>query len=167
VLRDIENRPAEIAQNVSGPDATPNDEPLKMPVTAENLASLRQMMEQKIHHLDNESQQYFQKFANAAQRFVTACDLLSNENADLLVVKQNDEKKSIASSSTVVGKGHVMSYEDILEIQKQRQEQDVGGLKRKPSSSVSWRQKKSRVQGVQTAEREIQASGMEAFCSVF
>jgi hypothetical protein len=34
-----------------------------------------------------------------------------------------------------------MSYEDILEIQKQRQEQDARGLKRNPSSSVSWRQR--------------------------
>ena len=75
---------------------------------------------------------------------MTARDLLSNENADL--VKQNDEKKSRMSSSTIVGKGHVMSYEDILEIQMQRQEQDAGGLKRKPSGSVSWRQKKSRRQ---------------------
>ena len=40
---------------------------------------------------------------------------------------------------------HIMSYEDILEMQKQRQEHEVRGLKRKSSSSVSWH-KKSRVQ---------------------
>lgn len=164
VLREIEKPAVETAPTITGSDAPANTELLKTPVTAEHLASLRQMMEQKIHHLDDGSQQYFQKFANAAQRFVAARDLLTDRNADL--IKQNDEKKTRASSSMVVGQGRIMSYEDIVEVQEQRQEQEARGLKRKNQGSVPWH-KKSRAQEVQAAQHEIQASGMEAFCSVF
>lgn len=165
VLRDIEKPPKVVANN-RAPDTVPGDEPPKTPVTAENLASLRQMMEQKICGLDDESQYCFRKFADAAQIFVTARDLLSQENQNL--IRQNDEKKTRASSSTIVGRGQIMSYENILEVQKTRQEQEIGGLKRKNLGSVSRRSnKRSRVGEAEEAEREIQASGMEAFCSVF
>ena len=76
----------------------------------------------------------------------------------------------------MVGKGKVMSYEDIAEAQKKRDEKEAArasrpgrGRKRKSSDSASVPQprKKSRVTEVEEAHEEIKALSMEKFCSVF
>ncbi|KEF50896.1 uncharacterized protein A1O9_13056 [Exophiala aquamarina CBS 119918] len=56
VLRDIEKPLTETVPSDGTPEIAPSGELLKTPVTAENLASLRRMMDQKIHTLDDESQ---------------------------------------------------------------------------------------------------------------
>jgi hypothetical protein len=67
--------------------------------------------------LDNHSQQYLRKFTNAAERAMTAYDLLFKENLDLF--KQNNESHTRESSnSNMVGKAKIMSFEDIQEAQK-------------------------------------------------
>jgi hypothetical protein len=58
-------------------------------VASEDVTSLRRMTEQNIHALDDHSQLYFRKLANAGERAITARDLLFKENFDLF--KQNNE----------------------------------------------------------------------------
>jgi hypothetical protein len=51
-------------------------------------------------------------------------DLLFYENSDLF--KQNNESKTrVSIKSTVVGKARVMSFEDITEARKKRDEKDA------------------------------------------
>jgi hypothetical protein len=144
-------------------------------VTSEDLTSLRRIIEQNIHALDDHSQLYFRKLANASERAITARDLLFKENFDLF--KQNNESNTRASrNSTVVGKGKVMSYEDIAEAQRKRDEKEAAGTgrrgrKRKNSAPAAApaprRGKKSRAEEVEEACEEIKALRMESFCSVF
>lgn len=103
--------------------------------------SLRRAIEQNVHTLDVHSQERFQKFANGAERAVSARDLLFHENSDLF--KQNNESNVRASTkSTVVGKGIVMSFDDIVEAQRKREAKDAPeerrrGRKRKTSASTT------------------------------
>jgi hypothetical protein len=95
-------------------DAAPDDKPLQTPVTAESLTSLRRIIEQNMPILDDYNQQCLRKLANAAERAMTARDLLFKENFDLF--KQNNESHTKeSSSSNMVGKAKIMSYEDIQE----------------------------------------------------
>jgi hypothetical protein len=64
--------------------------------------------------LDNHSQQCLRKFTNAAERAMTAHDLLFKENLDLF--KQNNESHTHKfSNSNIMGKAKIMSFEDIQE----------------------------------------------------
>jgi hypothetical protein len=107
-------------------------------VTSEDLTSLSRIIEQNIHALDDYSQLYFRKLANAGEKAITARDLLFKENFDLF--KQNNESNTrVSRNSTVVGKGKVMSYEDIAEAQRKRDEKEAArtsrrGRKRKNSA---------------------------------
>jgi hypothetical protein len=98
-------------------------------------------MERNVQTLDDHSQQCFQKFANGAEKALSARDLLSHENDDL--IKQNNESHVRASiKSTVVGKGMVMSFEEIREAQKMREAKEAAasgkrGRKRKSTASVT------------------------------
>lgn len=113
------------------------------------------------------------KLANAAERAMSARDLLFQEKSDLF--KQNNESKMRASTkSTVVGKARVMSFEDITEARRKREERDATeaerrGRKRKKSGSTPAHSRgtKSRADEVDEANGEIEASGMRAYCSVF
>jgi hypothetical protein len=62
---------------------------------------------------------YIQKLANAAENAFAERAILLDEN--LLLFKHNNEKATPKSiKATVVGSARVMSYEDIVEVQKQR-----------------------------------------------
>jgi hypothetical protein len=50
-----------------------------MPVTAEALTSLRSLIEQDAHGLDEKSKQRLQKLANAAQTSFAECALLHDK----------------------------------------------------------------------------------------
>jgi hypothetical protein len=93
------------------------------PVTAEALLSLRGLIEQDAHKVDEASKQRLQrrlqKFSNAAQIFLAERTLLQDENQ--LLFKQNNEAKVRRSTkSTVIGKAKVMSWEDIEEAREKR-----------------------------------------------
>ena len=107
-------------------------------MTTEGLASLRRIIEQNILALDDHSRRCLPRFANAAERAMTARDLLFKENFDLL--KQNNEDHTRESSnSTMVGKAKIMSYEDITEAKQKRDERPLGQVDagRKPVFLVS------------------------------
>jgi hypothetical protein len=135
--------------------------------------SLRRTIEQNVYTLDGHSQQRFQKFANAAERAISACDVLFQENSDLF--KQNNESNMRASTkSTVVGKARIMSFKDIIEAQKKREEKDAAatgrrGRKQKKSGSTPAhsRGQRSRAEEVEEANGEIDPLGMRKYCSVF
>ena len=88
-------------------------------MTAEALTSLRSLIEQDAHTLNETSKQRLQKLANAAQVSFAEYALLLDENR--LLFQQNNEAKCRQSTkSTVVGKAKVISYEDIVEAQAKR-----------------------------------------------
>jgi hypothetical protein len=90
-------------------DAAPDDKPLQTPVTAERFTSLCITIERNMLALDDHNQQCLNKLANAAERAITARDLLFKENSDLL--KQNNESHTRESSnSKMVGKAKIMGY---------------------------------------------------------
>jgi hypothetical protein len=140
VLQEIQVPAAQERQTIHIVDTTLRDEPLRTPITSEHLVFICRIIERNVQTLDDHSQQCFQKFANGAEKALSARDLLSHENADL--IKQNNESHVRASTkSTVVGKGIVMSFEEIRETRKKREEKEavaVGkrGRKRKSTASV-------------------------------
>jgi DDE superfamily endonuclease len=129
VLRSIQKPSCQEPDGSHIIDTALPDEQLQTPVTSEDLTSLRRKFEHNIHLLDGDSQLYFRKLANAGERAITARDLLFKENHDLF--KQNNESNTRSSiSSTMVEKGKVMSYEDILEVQRKRNEKEAAGVGR-------------------------------------
>jgi hypothetical protein len=69
---------------------------------------------QNMPTLDEHNQQCLQKMVNAAEKFVSARDLLHQECSDKFKhANESDARASIRS--TVVGKGKIMSFEDIEE----------------------------------------------------
>ena len=94
---------------------------LETPKTAESLMSLRRQIEEGItqgREINSHCKIYIQKLANAAENAFADQAILLDEN--LLLFEQNNEKATYKSiKATVVGSARVMSYEDIVEAQKQ------------------------------------------------
>jgi hypothetical protein len=121
--------------------------------------------------LDDSSKLYYKKLANAAEHAFADRAILLDENA--LLFEQNNEKATRKSiRATVVGSARVMTYEDIVEAQKQRDIKDAAAAvtgdrrrsKRKPPAQILG--KRSRTQELEEARKEIKASGIEEYCSV-
>ncbi|PMD59026.1 uncharacterized protein K444DRAFT_724793, partial [Hyaloscypha bicolor E] len=110
------------------------------------------------------------KLANIAENAFANRAILLDKN--LLLFKQNNEKATRKSiRAIVVGSTRVMSYEDIVEAQKQRDIKETAAeaargrrSKRGPSTQVLG--KRSRDQELEEAEHEIRGSGMAEYCSV-
>ena len=130
-------------------------------MTAEALTSLRNLIEQDTHTLDETSKQRLQKLANAAQVSFAECALLLDENR--LLFQQNNESKCRKSTKlTVVGKAKVMSYEDIVEVQAKRAAKEAAkeavavngkrGRKRKSPALAGAKAKKARRSEAEIAE---------------
>jgi hypothetical protein len=108
--------------------------------------------------------------ANAAKSAFADRAILLDEN--LLLFEQNNEKTTRRSTwATVVGSARVMSYEDIVEAQKQRDIKEAAAevtrgrrSNRNPAAQVLG--KRSRGQELEEAEQEIRALGMAEYCSV-
>jgi hypothetical protein len=171
VLRSIQKPPALELKKDHTIDLAQKNEVPQTPVTSEGLASLRRKFEQNIDGLNEADRLYFCKLANAGERAMTARDLLFKENHDLF--QQNNESTTRASrNSTMVGKGKVMSYEDIVQAQRKRDEKKAAtkgrpGRKQKTASSSPGRRKESQADEIEGARREIKTSGLEKYCSVF
>jgi hypothetical protein len=124
-----------------------------------------------MHTLDVHSQQCLRKLANAAERAMSARDLLHRENFDLFNENNASSTRALIKS-TEVGKAKVMSFEEIAEAQKKGDEKDAAGAsrrgrKRKTSAPAPSRGKKTRVEEIEEADREIIALGSGRYCSVF
>jgi hypothetical protein len=108
--------------------------------------------------------------ANAAENAFADRAILLDEN--LLLFEQNNEKITRKSvKATVVGSARVLSYEDIVEAQKQRDIKEAaeavrGRRRSKRNQSTQVLGKRSRSQELEEARHEIRALGMEEYCSV-
>jgi hypothetical protein len=135
--------------------------------------SLRKRIEESIAQggeIDAFCKSYIQKLANAVENAFADRAILLDEN--MLLFEQNNEKATRKSiRATVVGSARVMSYEDIVEVQKQCDIKEAAAevargqrSKRNPAAQVLG--KRSRGQELEEAEHEIGALGMEEYCSV-
>jgi hypothetical protein len=135
--------------------------------------SLRKRIEKSIAQggeIDAPCKRYIQKLANAAENAFADQAILLDENS--LLFEQNNEKTTCKSiRATVVGSTRVMSYEDIVEAQRQRDLKEATAevsrgrrSKRNPAAQVL--RKRSHGQELEEAEQEIKALGMEEYCSV-
>jgi hypothetical protein len=140
-------------------------------VTFDEIVSLRRLIEQNLHSLDPASHFYIQKLANSAERVVTARNVLFEENSEL--VNQNNANTARASrKSVMVGKAKVMSYEDIVEAVRKRQEKEAvksarRGRKRKSSDSKSGGRRNSREEDIEAAHRKLEREEWGVYGSVF
>ena len=108
--------------------------------------------------------------ANAVEKAFADRAILLDEN--LLLFEQNNERNTRKSiKATAVGKAKVLSYEDIVEAQRQRDLKEAnadavrgrgrGRPKRKLPTQVLG--KRSRSQELEVAEQEIRSLGMEEY----
>jgi hypothetical protein len=151
-------------------------EQLETPKTSESLMSLRRKIDESIAlggELDRSCRLQIQKLANAVENAFADRAILLDEN--LLLFEQNNERNTRKSiKATAVGSAKVLSYEDIVEAQRQRDMKEAiadkvrgrgrGRPKRKSPTQVLG--KRSRSQEVEVAQDEIKALGLEEYCSV-
>jgi hypothetical protein len=108
--------------------------------------------------------------SNAAENAFADRAILLDEN--LLLFEQNNEKATRKSiKATVVASARVMSYEDIVEAQKQRDVKEAAAevtrsrrSKRNPAAQVLG--KRSRGKELEKAEQEIRTLRMEEYSKV-
>ncbi|KAL8695782.1 MAG: hypothetical protein Q9201_007958, partial [Fulgogasparrea decipioides] len=112
----------------------------------------------------------FQKLANAAEKAFADRAILLDKNK--LLFEQNNEKTTRSSTrSTVVGTAKVMTYDDILEVQRKRdmKEARTTGAKiagRRRQTTATGRSRKSCVEELEYGRHEIKALGLKKYCSV-
>ena len=149
---------------------------LETPMTSKSLLALCKKIDRTIaqgERLDRSSILQIQKLANAAENAFADRAILLDEN--LLLFEQNNERNTRKSiKATAVGSAKVMSYEDIVEAQRQRDIKDAstdsvpkrgrGRPRRKSTTQVLG--KRSRSQDLEVAEQEIRLLGIEEYCSV-
>ncbi|OAP54806.1 hypothetical protein AYL99_11254 [Fonsecaea erecta] len=86
--------------------------------------SLRKYIEQGIGWLEPDIRNRVEELAKSSERVITARDLLLHENSEL--TRQNDANSTRASRKwIIVGKGKIMSYEDIKEAIRKREEEET------------------------------------------
>jgi hypothetical protein len=153
VLKDTPKPPAELTileANEVAVRSCPQDDVLRTPMTpvsAETLMSLQNFIAQKCAHaLDETGNQnlvrYLQKFTNAAQ--TSFAKGVIQQNQIRFLIKMNDESKARRSTTSVVlGKAKIMSYEDLGEARAKRAEKEAakeakgkGKRGRKPKSAA-------------------------------
>ena len=148
---------------------------LATPTTSDSLMSLRKKIDKRLAgdgELDRSCKTQIQKLANAVEKAFADRAILLDEN--LLLFEQNNERNTRKSiKATAVGKAKVLSYEDIVEAQRQRDIKEAsadtapkrgrGRPRRKSPTQVLG---KSRSQELEVAEHEIRSLGMEEYCSV-
>ena len=159
-----------------GPDNITQLEP-ETPTTSEDLVALCKKIDGILARggeLDRSSILQIQKLGNAAENVFADRAILLDEN--LLLFEQNNERNTRKSiKATAVGSAKVMSYEDIVEAEKQRDMKEAragtvpgrGGrgrpMRKSPTQVLG---KRSRSKELEVAEQEIRALGLEEYCSV-
>lgn len=109
-------------------------------MTSEHLLSLRKTLEQNMHALDVHSQQCLQKLANAAERPISARDLLHRENFDLFKGNNASNTKH-RSNQQRLQRRKVVSSEEIAEARKKRDEKEAAETSRELCAGTLARQK--------------------------
>jgi len=147
------------------PGNPPYNETLQTPTASSHLSLLRSKIEQDTNELDSLSRFRIQKLNNAAEKVFAECSLLRDENKVLFT--QNNEKVSRKSvRSIVVGTAKVMSYEDIIEAQTNRNIKAASRIPKRKSGSITGQARDSAGQELKKAEEEIRNLGLANYCSV-
>jgi hypothetical protein len=129
-----------------------------------NLSLFRSKIEQDIDGLDDLSRFRLQKLSNAAEKAFAERSLLDDNR---LIFAQNNEKVSRKSArSTVVGTAKVMSYEDIVEAQTNRDAKVAGRIPKRKSAPTAGQERGPRSQEVEKSEAKIRTLGLANYCSV-
>jgi len=156
------------------PDADPScqNAPLRTPTSARSLETFQKQMEACTEFSRGPHEVHLEKAIKALSKAFADGALLREEIEGLL--EQNDEKRSRKSlKRTVVGRGKIMSYEDIVAVREQRAERE-GAKKGKQSAKVRRRAVKAAGREAksplstefQAAEAEIRTMGLEKRCAV-
>ena len=120
---------------------------------------------------DKPSRYCLQRLAYAAEKAFAERALLLDENR-LLFQQKNERECRQSTRSKAVGKAKVISYKDIIEAQAKRDTKEAAvvkgkpGRKRKSSAPVLKEAKRTRRSKLEVAEEEIEAGGLENYCSV-
>ncbi|KAJ6116135.1 hypothetical protein N7523_005816 [Penicillium sp. IBT 18751x] len=136
------------------------------PITADGLKSLCRKMQNEARGWDEDSKLLVNRLAHAAEKAFADRALLRNDNERLLA--HNNEKRSRTSKpARKVGNAKVMSYEDIIEAQRNVEAKKATQAgKRKTDSSIGRQLKRACSDDVRKAQDEIQSWGLKEYCSV-
>lgn len=154
----------EIVQHTADmPIDSPSDV-LQTPVTWEGFTCLRTRIEQGAA-LASPTQRQFRKIANATEKLFADRAILLDENR--LLFQQNNEKTIRQSvRSTVTGNAKIMTYEDIVGAEQKRVAKLSAKSAKRGQRSKRSEGKRSRAEEMEISTREIEASGLEGYCSV-
>ena len=147
----------------------PDPMPPQTPTTSASFNVLRSKFESSVGVLDETSKLHFQKLAHAAEKAFADRAILFDENKNL--TDQNNEKNVRDSMRrTVVGKAKIMSYNDIVEAKKRREERDAGPARaprRRVNNALGARTAKQiQPNEVDNATREIWEMRLSSYCSI-
>ena len=170
VLKDIHGPPSgNIVPQVlnANADVASQDEVICTPTTYESLVSLRTDIEKKV---ESPVRRRFRKLANAAEEAFADRAIL-RDRTELLIEQNNERKTRLSVRSTVVGSARVMSYEDIVEARRKREIKDSteGRILCKRGAHARRtraRPEKACSKEIEDGKQEIQASGLEQYCSI-
>ena len=145
---------------------------LRTPLTPRSLNTLRNQLHDWSHSFDEKPKSMIEKAISVAEKAFADKALLDDEKQHLR--EQNNEKKARSVvKSTIVGNARIMTYEDIIDAQKKRDEKQAGRSnskagkrKRKSPPSPTSLKKNSHVQEAMNASRKIATVGLSDFCSV-
>jgi hypothetical protein len=169
VLSDIPKpQVEEVVQHTADIPTDLSSDVLQTPVTWEGFTCLRSKIEQGPAFASPTHRQ-FQKLANATEKLFADRAILLDENR--LLFQQNNEKTTRQLvPSTVTGNAKIMTYDDIVRAEQKRAAKvSAKGAKRAgrhPQYSKHGEGKRSRVDELKIGKREIEASGLEEYCSV-
>jgi hypothetical protein len=129
VLRDIQPPPpAPLQVDAALAPRFRSEEPLQTPTTAEGLRMLCGKIFREARSLDSDRKILLRHLTHAPEKAFADRSPLENENGQLLL--QNDEKRRRNKPSRKVENAKIMSYEDIVEAQKRRDEKVTRARKR-------------------------------------
>jgi hypothetical protein len=149
---------------------------IETPKTSDNLISLRKDLEACIFKggiLNTPSKVRISKIANAAENAFADRTLLLDDNQ--LLFEQNCEKtKRNTTRSTIIGTARVLSYEDLVEVELQRDIQEAKEeakrgrrqSKRNHTTPTQILGKRSRSKELEAAVNQITELGLQEYCSV-
>jgi hypothetical protein len=141
---------------------------LQTPLTREGFTGLRTKTDSD-PALASPTQRQFQKLANATEKLFADRAILLEENR--LFLQQNNEKTTRQSvRSTVTGNAKIMTYDDFVRAEQKRAAKiSAEGAKRgdrRLQGSKLGKAKRSRADELVVGKREIEASGLEEYCSL-
>jgi hypothetical protein len=149
---------------------------ISTPMTSQNLAALRERVHkdlQKGGPLDTPSKLRIYKLANAAEVGFAERSLLLDEN-ELLFEQNNEAERRKSVKSKVIGTAKVLSYEDLVQAELDRDIKDAAGRglggERKSKGAMQnnfpVRGKRSRSVELEEEVNKIRQLGLGDFCTV-